>query len=171
MSTPAAPSTRHRGRHRLSTALVLALTVLAMITGTVSPASAATSTTENLDVPLNGTFTLPGLGTLTLSGTAHLVIRQFPTDPIEPAVTRINTNLIQAFAANGTRSFRVIGAEKTQFAPASTKSFTLTYRLQPLDPVLPADPIRPTVSIRYSLAFDSTGVVTEAGAAAVNPNF
>lgn len=100
MSTPF--SYRHR---RLPKALLLVLMVIAMITGTMSPASAAV-TTQNLDVPLTGTFSIAGAGTFTLSGTAHLVITQFPGDPIRPAVTRIQTNLVKAVANNGPPSAR-----------------------------------------------------------------
>lgn len=120
MSTPLAT------RRRLPRAVVLALMVIAMITSTMAPASAA-ATVQNLDVPLTGTFSGAGAGTFTLSGTAHLVIIAYPLDPIRPAVTKILTNLVHAVATNGTASYPVTGAAKFELAPGSSQAFTLTY--------------------------------------------
>jgi hypothetical protein len=139
--------------------------VIAMITGTMSPASAAV-TTQTLDVPLTGTFSIAGSGTFTLSGAAHLVIIQYPGDPIRPAVTRIQTNLVNAVANNGPPIRPVTGAASIDLAPASTQTFTLTYQFQPGDPIQPGDPVRP-VSIRYHLQFASDGTITESTATAV----
>lgn len=163
-------STSLETRHRLPKAVGLFLTVIALITGTMSPASAAV-TVQNLNVPLTGSFSVAGAGTFTLSGTAHLVIIQYPGDPIRPASTTVQTNLVHAVATNGTASYPVTGAENITLVPGSDQIFTLTYQY-PTDPVFPTDPIQPQdpvqpVSIRYHLDFNSAGTVTEATATAV----
>lgn len=155
------PVETHR---RLPKAVGLFLMVIALITGAMSPASAAV-TVQNLDVPLTGTFSVAGAGTFTLSGTAHLVIQQFPGDPVRPASTTIRTALVHAVATNGTASYPVTGVESITLAPDTSQIFTLSYQFYPGDPIKPGNSVQP-VTIRYHLDLNTDGTVTEATATA-----
>jgi hypothetical protein len=139
--------------------LLLLLAVMAGALGLTrwTPAVAGSGpVTTNLWIPFpsGSPFDEP----IDFSGSIHLVIQAIPSDPTIPSdPVRISTNLAGVTGVGQTSGigYRVTGAADFVLAASPNLDFTATYRLIPVDPIIPSDPLR----VRFFVSILADGSV------------
>lgn len=119
---------------------------------------------SDLQIPFSQTALIASDGSseyVVFSGSIHLVVKYFPTDPVlPPSPIRIHTNLtgITGIGQQSGLTYRLTGASNLAFPINSETgfSFSSSYRL------LPPSPIRElSMALRYNVSLNSDGTVSQ----------
>ena len=142
------------------TAAAAAATAAILSTAGLPATAASINGATSLRVPLSGSL-LTDAGSLNLTGTVHLVI--LPGDPYEPTDPyRVQANLVNVRATSPTLSCRATGSQKFEVSGVDAVQ-TVDYRLEPLDPYVPAPGTCGGVeelNLRYEINFNDDGTIT-----------
>ena len=148
------------------TAAAAAATAAILSTAGLPATAASINGATSLRVPLSGSV-LTDAGALNLTGTVHLVILPvdpyYPGDPYEPTDPyRVQANLVNVRATSPTLSCRATGSQKFEVSGVDAVQ-TVDYRLEPLDPYVPAPGTCGGVeelNLRYEINFNDDGTIT-----------